>query len=48
VTNVGVRPTVDSSGVPTIETHVFDVDQDFSVRHRGRVGFVQRFVTKGR
>ena len=41
VTNIGTRPTVDSSGRATIETHVFDLDRDFygaSVR----VGFVQR------
>src|SRR6202140_5207057 len=28
ITNVGVRPTVDASGRTTIETHVFDVNQD--------------------
>jgi len=41
VTNIGVRPTVDSSGQTTIETHIFDINADLygaSVR----VGFVQR------
>ena len=41
VTNIGVRPTVDSSGRTEIETHVFDFDRDLygaSVR----VGFVRR------
>ena len=41
VTNVGVRPTVDSSGQLSVETHVFDFERDLygaSVR----VGFVQR------
>jgi riboflavin kinase / FMN adenylyltransferase len=41
VTNVGVRPTVDSSGQLSVETHVFDFERDIygaSVR----VGFVQR------
>jgi riboflavin kinase/FMN adenylyltransferase len=41
VTNIGVRPTVDSSGRTTVETHVFNFDRDLygaSVR----VGFVQR------
>src|SRR5579872_7296061 len=28
ITNVGTRPTVDASGNTTIETHVFDFDQD--------------------
>jgi riboflavin kinase / FMN adenylyltransferase len=41
ITNVGVRPTVDSSGRTTIETHVFDVDQDL-YGAAVRVGFVQR------
>jgi len=41
VTNIGVRPTVDSSGRTTIETHVFGVDQDL-YRQTIRVGFVQR------
>jgi riboflavin kinase/FMN adenylyltransferase len=41
ITNIGVRPTVDSAGRTTIETHVFDLDRDMygtSIR----VGFVQR------
>src|SRR5206468_2435105 len=41
VTNIGVRPTVDSSGKTSIETHVLNFDRDLygaSVR----VGFVQR------
>jgi riboflavin kinase / FMN adenylyltransferase len=41
VTNVGVRPTVDSSGRTVVETHVFALDRDLygaSIR----VGFVQR------
>jgi riboflavin kinase/FMN adenylyltransferase len=41
VTNIGVRPTVDSSGRATVETHIFDMDRDLygtSIR----VGFVQR------
>src|SRR5262249_3365904 len=41
VTNIGTRPTVDSSGRTTIETHVFGVDRDLygtSVR----IGVVQR------
>ena len=41
ITNVGVRPTVDASGKTTIETHVFDVDQDL-YGAAVRVGFVQR------
>jgi riboflavin kinase/FMN adenylyltransferase len=41
ITNIGIRPTVDDSGRPRIETHVFDFDRDLygaSIR----VGFVQR------
>jgi riboflavin kinase/FMN adenylyltransferase len=41
VTNIGVRPTVDSSGRTTIETHIFNIDRDLygtSIR----IGFVQR------
>ena len=41
VTNIGVRPTVDSSGRTSVETHIFDMDRDLygtSIR----VGFVQR------
>ena len=41
VTNVGTRPTVDASGRTTIETHVFDLDQDLYGAPI-RVGFVQR------
>jgi riboflavin kinase/FMN adenylyltransferase len=41
VTNVGVRPTVDASGRPTIETHLFDFDRELYGRTI-RVGFVQR------
>ena len=41
VTNIGTRPTVDSSGRATIETHIFDLDRDlYGVSIR--VGFVQR------
>jgi riboflavin kinase / FMN adenylyltransferase len=41
VTNVGVRPTVDSSGRTVVETHIFNFDRDLygaSIR----LGFVQR------
>jgi riboflavin kinase / FMN adenylyltransferase len=41
VTNVGTRPTVDSSGRTTVETHIFNLDRDLygtSIR----IGFVQR------
>ena len=41
VTNIGVRPTVDSSGRASVETHIFDMDRDLygtSIR----VGLVQR------
>jgi len=41
VTNVGVRPTVDSSGRISVETHLFDFDRDLYGRSI-RVGFVQR------
>jgi riboflavin kinase / FMN adenylyltransferase len=41
VTNVGVRPTVDSSGRTTIETHIFDFSGDI-YGAAVRVGFVQR------
>jgi len=41
VTNVGVRPTVDSSGRMVIETHIFDFDRDL-YDTRIRIGFVQR------
>jgi riboflavin kinase/FMN adenylyltransferase len=40
VTNIGVRPTVASSGQRTVETHVFDFDGDLYGR-RLRLGFVQ-------
>jgi riboflavin kinase/FMN adenylyltransferase len=41
ITNVGVRPTVDSSGRTQIETHVFNF-QDNVYGQSMRVGFVQR------
>ena len=41
VTNVGVRPTVDSSGRTTIETHIFNFDRDV-YGAPVRLGFVQR------
>ena len=41
VTNIGVRPTVDQSGRVTVETHIFDVNQDLYGTPI-RVGFVQR------
>jgi riboflavin kinase/FMN adenylyltransferase len=41
VTNIGVRPTVDSSGRTTIETHIFDLDRDL-YGTAVRVGFVLR------
>jgi len=41
ITNVGTRPTVDSSGRVVIETHVFNVDRDL-YDATIRVGFVQR------
>jgi len=41
VTNVGTRPTVDSSGRTMIETHVFDFDRDL-YGSPIRIGFVQR------
>jgi len=41
VTNIGVRPTVDSSGRTSIETHIFDIDKDLYGASM-RVGFVQR------
>jgi riboflavin kinase/FMN adenylyltransferase len=41
VTNIGVRPTVDTSGRATFETHLFDIYRDlYGVSIR--VGFVQR------
>src|SRR5581483_985125 len=41
VTNVGVRPTVASSGTVSIETHIFNFDRDLYGRSL-RLGFVQR------
>lgn len=41
VTNVGTRPTVDSSGRTTVETHIFGFDRDL-YGETIRVGFVQR------
>ena len=41
ITNIGVRPTVDSAGKTTIETHIFDFDQDLYGLHI-RLAFVQR------
>jgi riboflavin kinase/FMN adenylyltransferase len=41
VTNVGVRPTVDTSGRPVVETHIFGLDRDIYGASM-RVGFVQR------
>jgi riboflavin kinase/FMN adenylyltransferase len=41
VTNIGTRPTVDSSGRTAVETHVFDIDRDL-YGQSVRVGFVQR------
>jgi len=41
VTNIGVRPTVDTSGRVTVETHIFDFDRDL-YGAAIRIGFVQR------
>src|SRR5882672_10746832 len=41
LTNIGTRPTVDSSGRTTVETHIFDFDRDL-YGTRMRVAFVQR------
>jgi riboflavin kinase/FMN adenylyltransferase len=41
ITNIGVRPTVDASGRPTTETHIFDLDRDL-YGATVRIGFVQR------
>ena len=41
VTNVGVRPTVDSSGRAVVESHIFGFDRDIYGAPI-RVGFVQR------
>jgi riboflavin kinase/FMN adenylyltransferase len=41
ITNIGTRPTVDSSGKTTIETHLFDFDRDL-YGLTIRLAFVQR------
>jgi len=41
ITNIGTRPTVDTSGKTTIETHVFDFDRDL-YGMTIRLAFVQR------
>jgi riboflavin kinase/FMN adenylyltransferase len=41
ITNIGTRPTVDTSGKTTIETHIFDFDRDL-YGSRIRLAFVQR------
>jgi riboflavin kinase/FMN adenylyltransferase len=41
VTNIGVRPTVDTSGHTTVETHIFDFSRDI-YGAAVRIGFVQR------
>jgi riboflavin kinase/FMN adenylyltransferase len=41
VTNVGVRPTVASSGAVSVETHIFNFDRDLYGKSL-RLGFVQR------
>jgi len=41
VTNIGTRPTVDSSGRTVVETHIFNWDRDL-YGQSVRVGFVQR------
>jgi riboflavin kinase / FMN adenylyltransferase len=41
VTNIGTRPTVDTSGKTTIETHIFDFDRDL-YGMKVRLAFVQR------
>ena len=41
VTNIGTRPTVDSSGRTVVETHIFNLDKDLYGTSL-RVGFVQR------
>jgi riboflavin kinase/FMN adenylyltransferase len=41
VTNVGTRPTVDTSGRTVVETHIFDLDRDLYDAPL-RLGFVQR------
>lgn len=41
VTNIGQRPTVDASGQVSIETHIFDLNEDLYGQAL-RIGFVQR------
>jgi riboflavin kinase/FMN adenylyltransferase len=41
VTNIGVRPTFESGAAPTIETHVFGLDEDLYGRDL-RLSFVLR------
>jgi len=41
VTNIGTRPTVDSSGRTVVETHIFNLDRDLYGATL-RLGFVQR------
>jgi riboflavin kinase/FMN adenylyltransferase len=41
VSNIGNRPTVDSRGLTSVETHVFDMDRDLYGMSL-RLGFVQR------
>ena len=41
VTNIGTRPTVDTSGRTVVETHIFNLDRDLYGQSI-RVGFVQR------
>jgi len=41
ITNIGTRPTVDTSGNTTIETHIFDFDRDL-YGMQVRLAFVQR------
>jgi len=41
ITNIGVRPSIDSSGRTSVETHIFDIDRDLYGRML-RVAFVQR------
>jgi riboflavin kinase/FMN adenylyltransferase len=41
VTNVGVRPTVDTTGRTTVETHIFGMDRELYGASL-RIGFVQR------
>ena len=41
VTNIGTRPTVDSSGKTAVETHIFDLERDLYGATM-RLAFVQR------